>query len=399
MSRSGSPITAEGWAWDSELERETAIEGWFQTIQPVVGNQGSLKEPRQGSNVMGSAPTRNRQILFKSRPAGEPSAENFELVETDVPEPGEGQYLARTIYLSLDPYMRGRMSGRKSYAEPAAIGQVMVGGTVSQVVSTRHPGFASGEFIVGYDGWQEYAVSDGKGVRKLDTSQAPISYGLGVLGMPGLTAYSGLLDVGKPKPGETVVVSAASGAVGSIVGQIAKIKGCRAVGIAGSDEKCAYVTEMLGFDACINRKTDDLDKALRQACPGGIDIYFDNVAGPILAAVLRQINLGARIPLVGLISQYNLEEPPPGPNLAPLLIKRAQIQGYLVVDHQHRTGDFLRDVSTWLKEGKVKYREDVVEGLEHAPEALPRLFRGENFGKLLVKVSYDPTKGPDSPES
>src|SRR5262245_53730468 len=202
--------------------------------------------------------------------------------------------------------------------------------------------------------------------------------------MPGMTAYAALLDIGKPKPGETVVVSAASGAVGSVVGQVAKIKGCRAVGIAGSDAKCAYVVKELGFDACVNRRTEDLDRALARTCPGGIDVYYDNVAGPVLAAVLRHLNVGARIPLVGLISQYNTPEPPPGPNLMPLLVKRALIQGFLVGDHEGQRDAFLRDVSGWLREGKLKYREDVVQGLENAPRAFLRLFRGENFGKLLV---------------
>lgn len=335
--------------------------------------------------------TRNRQVLLKSRPVGEPGTDNFELVESPLPEAGDGQYLARTIYLSLDPYMRGRMSGQKSYAEPAEVGKVMVGATVSRVVASKNPRFAEGDLILGYDGWQEYAVSSGEGVRKLDPSQGPISYALGVLGMPGLTAYAGLLDVGRPKPGETVVVSAASGAVGSVVGQIAKIKGCRAVGLAGTDEKCEYVTGELGFDACINYKTRDLDQALRETCPGGIDVYYDNVAGPILGAVLRHINVGARIPLVGLISQYNATEPPPGPNLFPLLIKRATIQGFLVSDHFPRTGDFVLDVSGWIKDGRIKYREDVVAGIENAPEAFLGLFQGKNFGKLIVKVGDDPT--------
>ena len=335
--------------------------------------------------------TTNRQILLKSRPTGEPSEDNFELVETPISGPGESEILVRTIYLSLDPYMRGRMSGRKSYTEPAEIGKVMVGGTVGQVVASKNPKFAEGEFVLSYDGWQEYAVSNGQGVRKLDPSQARISHALGVLGMPGLTAYSGLLDVGQPKSGETVVVSAAAGAVGSLVGQIAKIKGCRAVGLAGSDEKCTYVTSELGFDACINYKSRDLDKAFRETCPGGIDVYYDNVAGRILEAALRHINHGARIPLVGLISQYNATDMPAGPNLLPLLVHRAMIKGYLVFDHTHRTGEFLRDVSGWLKEGKVKYREDMVQGLEKAPRAFLGLFRGENFGKLVVKVGDDPT--------
>jgi NADPH-dependent curcumin reductase CurA len=335
--------------------------------------------------------TVNRQILLKSRPVGRPSEDNFALVESPIPEPGVGQLLNRTIYLSLDPYMRGRMSETKSYAEPVQLGTVMVGSTVSEVVKSNHPGFVAGDIVVGYDGWQEFAISNGEGLRKLDPSQGPISYALGALGMPGLTAYSGLLDVGQPQPGETVVVSAAAGAVGSVVGQIAKLKGCRAVGLAGSDEKCAYVVQTLGFDACINYKTQDLDQALKESCPGGVDVYYDNVAGPILAAVLRRINRGARIPLVGLISQYNAAVPPPGPNLMPLLVQRASIQGYLVSDHFDRFGEFLRDVSGWITEGKVKVKEDVVEGLENAPKAFLGLFEGKNVGKLIVKVGDDLT--------
>ncbi len=231
----------------------------------------------------------------------------------------------------------------------------------------------------------------GRVVESLTQRGGRLSYALGVLGMPGLTAYAALLDVGDPKSGETVVVSAASGAVGSIVGQIAKIKGCRAVGIAGSPEKCAYVTNELGFDACINYKTDDLDQALATTCPSGIDVYYDNVAGKILAAVLRRINQGARIPLVGLISQYNATEMPPGPNLVPLLVKRAMIKGFLVTDHGQRMSDFLRDVSAWIAEGRIKYREDIVPGLDRAPRAFLGLFRGENFGKLIVQVGDDPT--------
>ena len=334
----------------------------------------------------------NRQIVLKSRPEREPSESNFAQVEAPVPEPGEGQFLTRTIYLSLDPYMRGRMSDRASYAKPAELDQPMVGGTVGQVVRSNHPDFATGDLILGDWGWQEYGLSDGVGVRKLDPASGPISYALGVLGMPGMTAYVALLDIGRPQPGETVVVSAASGAVGSVAGQIAKIKGCRAVGVAGSDAKCRYVVEELGLDACVNYKTQDLDRGLKDACPGGIDVYYDNVGGLVLEAVLRRINRGARISLVGLISQYNAGEPPPGPNLMPLLIKRALIQGFIVSDHPGREADFLRDVSGWLKEGKIRYKEDVVEGLENAPRAFLGLFRGENFGKLLVRVGDDPTR-------
>jgi NADPH-dependent curcumin reductase len=329
----------------------------------------------------------NRQITLKSRPAGAPTVDNFALVETPVPPVAEGQVLRRTLYLSLDPYMRGRMSAGPSYAAPAEVGKPMPGGTVSQVVESRDPAFAPGDVVLGYDGWQSYGLSDGAHLGKLDPAMGPVSYALGVLGMPGMTAYVALLDVGKPKPGETVVVSAAAGAVGSVAGQIAKIKGCRTVGIAGSDDKCRFVTEELGFDACINYKTQDLDAALAAACPDGIDVYYDNVAGAILEAVLRHINIHARVPLVGLISQYNAEKLPPGPNLGVLLTKRALIHGFLVGDHNDRYPAFLRDVSGWLREGRLKYREDVVEGLENAPRAFLGLFEGKNFGKLLVKVS------------
>jgi NADPH-dependent curcumin reductase CurA len=341
------------------------------------------------------SPPVNRQVVFVSRPQGEPSESNFAQVEAPAPEPGPGQFLARTIYLSLDPYMRGRMDARESYARPAELGKPMVGGTVGQVVRSNHPGFAEGEFVLGYWGWQEYGVSGGNGVRKLDPAVAPISYALGALGMPGMTAYVALLDIGRPQPGETVVVSAAAGAVGSVVGQIARIKGCRAVGTAGGAAKCGFVVNELGFDACVDYKKDDFAEALKDACPGGIDIYYDNVGGPVLAAVLGQINRGARIPLVGHIAQYNATTPPPGPNLIPLLVKRALIQGFIVVDHPEREADFLRDVAAWIREGKITYQEDVVEGLENAPRAFLGLFRGANLGKLLVRVSPDPTRAKE----
>jgi hypothetical protein len=337
----------------------------------------------------------NQQILLKSRSVGEPKESDFALVETPIPEPGEGEVLNRTIYLSLDPYMRGRMSDRESYASPLELGSVMVGGTVSQVVKSNHPQFSVGDFVLGYDGWQAYGVSKGETLRKLDPNQAPISYALGITGMPGMTAYFALLDIGQPQAGETVVVSAASGAVGSVAGQIAKLKGCRAVGVAGSEEKCDYVVKELGFDACINRKTQDLSSALKAACPNGIDVYFDNTAGAILEAVLQQINLGARIPLVGLISQYNAENSPPGPNLMPLLVKRALIKGFLVGDYQQRQAEFVNDVSQWLQEGQLKYKEDVVEGLKNAPHAFMGLLQGKNFGKLIVRV----TQGFVQPEA
>ncbi|MBD2683513.1 MULTISPECIES: NADP-dependent oxidoreductase [Nostoc] len=334
----------------------------------------------------------NQQILLNSRPIGEPKESDFALVETPIPEPGEGEVLNRTIYLSLDPYMRGRMSDRASYAAAVELGSVMVGGTVSQVMKSNHPQFSAGDFVLGYDGWQAYGISRGETLRKLDPKEAPLSYALGVTGMPGMTAYFALLDVGQPQAGETVVVSAASGAVGAVAGQIALIKGLRVVGVAGSDAKCDYVVKELGFDACINRKTQDLSSALKATCPKGIDVYFDNTAGSILEAVLQQINQGARIPLVGLISQYNAENLPPGPNLMPLLIKRALIKGFLVSDYQHRHSEFVKDVSSWLQEGKLKYKEDVVQKLENAPHAFMGLLQGKNFGKLIVQVSSDPTR-------
>jgi NADPH-dependent curcumin reductase len=332
-------------------------------------------------------PQTYRQVILKDRPVGEPAAHHFELVERPMPEVAEGQVLRRTLFLSLDPYMRGRMSAMKSYAAPVDLGAVMVGGTVSQVVESRNPAFKSGDFVLGYDGWQEYGLSDGSGLKKMVDWRWPLSYALGVLGMPGMTAYVGMLDIGRPKPGETVVVSAAAGAVGSVAGQIAKIKGCRAVGTAGTDDKCEYVVKELGFDACINYKTQHVLRSLRKNCPDGVDVYFDNVGGPILEAVLRLINVHARIPLIGMISQYNATELSPGPNLVPLLFNRALIQGMIVNDHVDRRDAFLQDVSGWLREGKMKFREHVVEGLENAPAAFMGLFRGENFGKLLIKVA------------
>ena len=336
-----------------------------------------------------------RQILLRRRPAGRPSPDDFELVETPNPDVADGEVLRRTIYLSLDPYMRGRMSDAPSYATSIAIGQPIVGHTVSQVVASNNPAFQVGDIVAGYDGWRDHAVSNGTELRTLNPVAPPISTAVGVLGMPGMTAYVGLLDIGQPRAGETVVVSAAAGAVGSIVGQIAKIKGCRAVGVAGSAEKCAYVVDELGFDSCVNYKAADFPAQLTAACPRGIDIYFENVGGAVFLAVLKLLNQNARIPLCGLISDYNATEPARGPNLRPLLVKRAMIKGFIVWDHRDRTADFLRDCTTWLFEGRLKYREDIVDGLENAPTAFLKLFDGTNFGKLIVRVSPDPT----SPES
>src|SRR5436309_5792381 len=304
-------------------------------------------------------PSMNRQVALRRRPSGMPAPSDFALVESPVPTPGAGEFLCRTIYLSLDPYMRGRISGGQSYGASVEPGQVIVGGTVGEVIESRHPGVAQGDLVLGYDGWQAYAVSRGVGVRKLDPEQAPISTALGVLGMPGMTAYVGLLDIGQPKPEETVVVSAASGAVGSAVGQIAKIKGCRAVGIAGSSDKCDYVVRDLGFDACVNYKTGDLVPALRKACPAGIDVYFENVGGDVQKAVLQLINTNARIPLCGLISQYNLTEPYCLKNIGALLINRVKLQGFIVSDHAARHAAASKDLEEWVREGRLKYRESV----------------------------------------
>lgn len=329
----------------------------------------------------------NRQILLKSRPEGTPSLDNFELVQGPVPEPGDGEVVIRTRFLSLDPYMRGRMSAAKSYAKPVEIGQPMVGGTVSEITASRHPKFAVGDIVLGYGGWQDYARSNGGGLRKLNPAAAPVTTALGVLGMPGMTAYTGLLEIGQPKPGETVAVAAASGAVGSVVGQIAKIKGCRAVGIAGGQDKCRYVVEELGFDACIDHRTSDFAQKLEAACPAGIDVYFENVGGAVQQAVWPLLNDFARIPVCGLIAQYNAPAPMPGPDMFSVLRKRLTVRGFIVWDFAAREADFLRDGGDWVRTGRLKYREDVVEGLENAPAAFLGLLQGRNFGKLVVKVA------------
>jgi NADPH-dependent curcumin reductase CurA len=337
-------------------------------------------------------PAMHRQVRLAARPVGYPKETDFRLVESPVPEPGTRELLVRVIYLSLDPYMRGRMSDARSYVPPVPLGDVMEGGTVGQVVRSNHPGYAVGDIVEGRLGWQEYAVSAGKGVRKLDPTVAPISTALGVLGMPGLTAYFGLLEVGQPKSGETVVVSAASGAVGGLVGQIAKLKGCRAVGLAGSDAKVDYITGELGFDAGINyRMAPDLDAALHAACPGGIDVYFDNVGGRITEAVSRHVNPFARFAICGLISQYNLTEPELAPrNERFVLVNRVRIQGFIVFDFAARYRDGLAQLTEWVRQGKLKYREHFVDGLERAPAALIGLLQGKNFGKMVVRVGPGP---------
>jgi len=334
----------------------------------------------------------SRRVILKSRPAGAPKPSDFEIVEQPLPAPKDGEMLSRTIYLSLDPYMRGRISGVKSYAKGVDPGELMVGGTVSEVVESKHPSFKPGDFVQGYDGWQTHAVSNGAGVRKLDPAQAPISTALGVLGMPGMTAYVGLLDIGQPKPGETVVISAASGAVGAVVGQLAKLQGCRAVGVAGSKDKCEYVVNELGFDACVNYKTDALVPALSAACPKGIDVYFENVGGDGTEAVMQLLNPFSRIPLCGLISMYNATSPAPGPSWRYLLTNRVLVKGFIVSDHLDRMPAFLADCTTWVREGKLKFREDIMEGLENAPTAFIGLLQGKNFGKMLVRVGEDKSR-------
>jgi hypothetical protein len=319
---------------------------------------------------------------------GEPKESDFRLVEEAVPTPGAGQMLLRTLWLSLDPYMRGRMNAGKSYAPPVGIGDVMVGGTVTKVVASNLPGFAPGDIVEGRTGWQDYAVSDGVGLRKVDPSLGPLSTAVGVLGMPGMTAYTGLLNIGQPKPGETVVVAAASGAVGSVVGQIAKIKGCRAVGIAGGPQKCGYLTKELGFDAAIDYKNEDVGKALRQHCPNGVNLYFDNVGGDLLDVVLAQLARFARVVICGAISQYNTTTGIKGPsNYLSLLINSARMEGFIVFNYASRYGEAAREMAGWMAAGKLKSKEDIVEGFHTFPETLLKLFRGENFGKLMLKLA------------
>jgi NADPH-dependent curcumin reductase CurA len=342
--------------------------------------------------VLAAAPQVNRRIVLASRPVGKPGLDNFRLEESPVPQPVNGQVLLQTRYLSLDPYMRGRMNAAKSYAASVELGEVMVGGTVSQVVASRNPAFAKGDVVSAYAGWQDYALSSGADLMKLDPRIGQPSYALGVLGMPGLTAYVGLLDIGQPKAGETVVLAASTGAVGSVVGQIAKLKGCRVVGIAGAREKCDYALKELGYDACISHYDADMAEQLAAACPDGIDVYFENVGGSSWAAVMPLLNNFARVPVCGLIAHYNQTELPPGPDRmsllqAAILQRSIKMQGFIISNYRHRVPDFIGDMSGWLAAGKIKYREDMVEGLENAPAAFLGLFSGANFGKLVVRVS------------
>jgi NADPH-dependent curcumin reductase len=341
-------------------------------------------------------PVTSTQVQLAARPVGDPKAGDFKIVTVDLPSIADGEILCRVIYQSLDPYMRGRMDDVKSYAVPVQIGDVMGAGTVAEVLESKNARFKAGDFVNGMFGWQTHAISDGAGVRVLDPALAPISTAVGILGMPGMTAYVGLLDIGEPKKGETVVVSAASGAVGSAVGQIAKVKGCRVVGVAGSKEKCDFAVNELGLDACVSHYSDTLDADLAAACPDGIDVYFENVSGATFDAVFPLLNPFARIPVCGLISRYSHTGEFPGPDMQPKLMRsiltnRLKIQGFIVSDRRERFDDFLADVSAWVRSGELKYKEDFVDGLENAPVAFMGLLKGKNFGKLIVRVSDDPT--------
>jgi len=333
--------------------------------------------------------TVNRQITLASRPVGLPKVTDFQLAYSAMPSPGAGEVLVRAVYLSLDPYMRGRMNGAESYARPVALGEVMTGGVAGFVVESADPAWRAGEAVVGQLGWQEYAVAPAGELRRIDRRLAPISTALGALGMPGLTAYFGLLDIGKPQPGETVVVSGAAGAVGMLAGQIAKILGCRVVGVAGSDAKISWLLDELGFDAAFNYRTEaDFNRQFELLCPDGIDVYFDNVGGAITDAVVRRINTGARICVCGQISQYNLEQPESGPRwLGQLIVKQAKAQGFLVSSYAERFPEGLEQLATWLQQGKLKYREDVAQGIEAAPQAFIGMLQGKNQGKQLVQLS------------
>ena len=336
------------------------------------------------------------QVLLASRPTGEPTDENFEFATKELPDPVDGELLLRVIYHSLDPYMRGRMSAAKSYAAPVEVGDVLEGGTVCEVMESRHPDYRPGDIVLSYSGWQTHALSDGRGLRRLEPFAAPVSTALGVLGMPGFTAYAGLRKIGRPQPGETLVVAAATGPVGSAVGQIAKIEGARAVGVAGGPEKCAALLDEFGFDAAIDHRAPDFAERLRESCPDGVDVYFENVGGHVTEGVLPLLNEFARVPVCGLVANYNATQAPEGPDRLPgflqqVLVKSLTVRGFIQREFaKDLYPDFLRDMSRWVLDGSVRYREDVVVGLERAPEAFRGLLNGRNFGKLVVEVGALP---------
>ena len=336
--------------------------------------------------------TTNRQLVLASRPKGAPTKDTLRLVEAEIPTAGAGQMLLRTEYLSLDPYMRGRMSDAPSYAEPVKIDEVMVGGTVAQVVTSDVDGFSPGDWVLSFSGWQDYALSDGTAVTNLGKSPAQPSWALGIMGMPGFTAWAGLTQIGAPKPGETIAVAAATGPVGATVGQIGKILGCRVIGIAGGAEKCAYAVAELGFDACIDHKAPDFAEQLAKASPDGIDVYFENVGGKVLDGVIPLLNPNARVPVCGLVSQYNATKLPDGPDrmnwlMGQILRKKIKMQGFIIFDDfAHLYPEFAKEMMAWIAGGKIKYREEMIEGLENAPEAFIGLLNGDNFGKRVIRV-------------
>jgi len=344
---------------------------------------------------MSQAKATNRQVQLAARPHGAPVDSDFKLVESALPEVQAGQVLLRTVYLSLDPYMRGRMSAAKSYAASLEIGDPMLGATIARVEASQNDDFNVGDWVLSFNGWQDYAISDGEGLTNLGGNPEKPSYALGIMGMPGFTAYMGLLDIGKPKAGETIVVAAATGPVGSTVGQIGKIKGCHVVGVAGGPKKCKHAVEVLGFDACIDHKADDFAEQLAAACPDGIDVYYENVGGKVFDGVMPLLNTRARIPVCGMISQYNATEPKAGPDrlsqlMGTILVKRLTVRGFIIFDdYASEYPTFANDMSTWMAEGKIQYKEHIVDGLENAPQAFMGLLEGKNFGKLVIRVGED----------
>ena len=342
---------------------------------------------------MSQTTSENRRVVLAQRPKGLPDADTLRIETDAVPEPGPGEMLLRTVFLSLDPYMRGRMSDAKSYAKPVEIGGVMTGQVVAEVVSSHCDGFTEGDYVLSGSGWQDYAISDGAEVLNLGKSPENPSWSLGILGMPGYTAYAGLLEIGKPQEGETLVVAAATGPVGATVGQIGKIKGCRVVGIAGGPEKCAYAVDTLGFDACIDHRSDTFADDLAAACPDGIDVYFENVGGKVLYGVLPLLNPFARMPVCGMVSWYNQTGLPDGPDHGPMIMgtilrMKVKVEGFIIFDSfplsLYQT--FREDMTAWLSDGRISYKEQVVDGLENAGSGLNDLLEGRNFGKVVVKV-------------